>query len=149
MRYLTEADCGDSIIILRDYDPSIPDIKIDKERLIQAVLNITCNAVNALSQNSKPEHTPLITISSRIIRQFTIGGHNHRLVCRIDVRDNGPGIPSDIRDKVFIPMVSGHASNSGLGLSIAQSIVNQHHGLIAFTSEAGDTCFSIYLPMMD
>lgn len=149
VRYLTEADCGDSIIILRDYDPSIPDIKIDKERLIQAVLNITCNAVNALSQNSKPEHTPLITISSRIIRQFTIGGHNHRLVCRIDVRDNGPGIPSDIRDKVFIPMVSGHASNSGLGLSIAQSIVNQHHGLIAFTSEAGDTCFSIYLPMMD
>lgn len=148
VRYLTYADCGDSIIISRDYDPSIPEINIDKERLIQAVLNITCNAVNALNQNPEPK-TSLITISSRIIRQFTIGGHNHRLVCRIDIRDNGPGIADDIRDKVFIPMVSGHASNSGLGLSIAQSIVNQHNGLIAFTSEVGDTCFSIYLPMMD
>ena len=65
----------------------------------------------------------------------------------IDIRDNGPGIPSNLKDKVFIPIVSGHASNSGLGLSIAQSIVNQHNGLIAFTSEVGDTCFSIYLPM--
>tara|TARA_B100000767_G_scaffold273515_1_gene303827 strand:+ start:4524 stop:5603 length:1080 start_codon:yes stop_codon:yes gene_type:complete len=149
VRYLTNADCGDSIIISRDYDPSIPDIKIDKERLIQAVLNITCNAVNALNQPTQPTHKPLITIASRIIRQFTIGGHNHRLVCRVDIRDNGPGIPDNIRDNVFVPMVSGHASNSGLGLSIAQSIVKQHEGLIAFTSDAGDTCFSIYLPMID
>ena len=88
-----------------------------------------------------------ILISTRIIRQFTIGAHNHKLVCRIDISDNGAGIPDDLQDKIFVPMVSGHASNSGLGLSIAQSIVNQHHGLIAFTSEVGNTCFSIYLPL--
>ena len=147
VRQLTVADTGESIKIIRDYDPSIPEISIDSERLIQAVLNITCNAVHALQKQDDINKKPEIKISTRIIRQFTIGGQNHRLVCKIDVRDNGPGIPSNLKDKVFIPMVSGHASNSGLGLSIAQSIVNQHNGLIAFTSEVGDTCFSIYLPM--
>jgi two-component system, NtrC family, nitrogen regulation sensor histidine kinase GlnL len=147
VRQLTEADAGDRISIIRDYDPSIPDFLADPERLIQAALNITCNAVQALQTKPDDGAKPKITISSRVIRQFTIGGHNHKLVCRIDIRDNGPGIPNDIQDKVFIPMVSGHASNSGLGLSIAQSIVNQHHGLIAFSSDVGDTCFSIFLPL--
>ncbi len=147
VRQLTEADAGESVKLVRDYDPSIPDISVDSERLIQAVLNITCNAVHALQNQNEKSNQSEIKISTRIIRQFTIGGQNHRLVCKIDIRDNGPGIPKDLQDKVFIPMVSGHASNSGLGLSIAQSIVNQHNGLIAFTSEVGDTCFSIYLPM--
>lgn len=147
VRQLTEADAGNRISIVRDYDPSIPNFTADPERLIQAALNITCNAVQALESKPDDGHKAIITISSRVIRQFTIGGHNHKLVCRIDIRDNGPGIPYDIQDKVFIPMVSGHASNSGLGLSIAQSIVNQHHGLIAFTTDVGDTCFSIYLPL--
>ena len=147
VRQLTEADAGERISIIRDYDPSIPDFTADPERLIQAALNITCNAVQALHSKPDDGNKPQITIASRVIRQFTIGGHNHKLVCRIDIKDNGPGIPSDIQDKVFIPMVSGHASNSGLGLSIAQSIVNQHNGLIAFTSEVGDTCFSIFLPL--
>ena len=147
VRQLTEADAGNRISIIRDYDPSIPNFTADPERLIQAALNITCNAVQALESKPDDGHKATITISSRVIRQFTIGGHNHKLVCRVDIRDNGPGIPYDIQDKVFIPMVSGHASNSGLGLSISQSIVNQHHGLIAFTSDVGDTCFSIYLPL--
>jgi two-component system nitrogen regulation sensor histidine kinase GlnL len=147
VRQLTEAEAGTRVRISRDYDPSIPDLSADRERLIQATLNITRNAVQALSSQAGENDNAKITITTRIIRQFTIGGQNHRLVCRIDICDNGPGIPEDLQDKVFIPMVSGHASNSGLGLSIAQSIVNQHHGLIAFTSEVGDTCFSIYLPL--
>lgn len=147
VRQLTEAEAGDKVDIIRDYDPSIPDLIADSESLIQATLNITRNAVHALGFKPPETERPAIHISTRIIRQFTIGGLNHKLVCRIDICDNGPGIPEDIQDKVFIPMVSGHASNSGLGLSIAQSIVNQHHGLIAFTSEIGETCFSIFLPL--
>ena len=149
VRQLTEAEAGDRIDIVRDYDPSIPDLMADPERLIQAVLNITSNAIQALTgcEAIAEQGRPHIIISTRIIRQFTIGAHNHKLVCRIDISDNGAGIPAELQDKIFIPMVSGHASNSGLGLSIAQSIVNQHHGLIAFTSEVGETCFSIYLPL--
>ena len=156
VRQLTEAEAGDSVDIFRDYDPSIPDLTVDRERMIQATLNITRNAVQALkSKNTRHDNDQdkaqtdkaFILISTRIIRQFTIGAHNHKLVCRIDISDNGAGIPDDLQDKIFVPMVSGHASNSGLGLSIAQSIVNQHHGLIAFTSEVGNTCFSIYLPL--
>lgn len=147
VRQLTEAEAGDKVNFIRDYDPSIPDLIADSESLIQATLNITRNAVHALGFKAADTGQPFIHISSRIIRQFTIGGQNHKLVCRIDIRDNGPGIPADLQDKIFVPMVSGHASNSGLGLSIAQSIVNQHNGLIAFTSDVGDTCFSIYLPL--
>ena len=91
--------------------------------------------------------TRQIRFISRIIRHFTIGKEHHKLVCRIDIIDNGPGIPEEIRNQIFVPMVSGHAASSGLGLAIAQSIVNKHHGLIGCQSEIGETCFSIYLPL--
>ena len=149
VRQLTEAESGALISIQRDYDPSIPELFADRERLIQAVLNIARNAVQALTvaNEGKPDSNAKIQLSTRILRQFTLGGQNHKLVCRVEIIDNGPGIPDHLKDKIFVPMVSGHASHSGLGLSIAQSIINQHRGVIAFDSEPNDTRFSIYLPL--
>ncbi len=146
-RQLTEAEAGEAINIVRDYDPSIPPLQADSERLIQATLNLTSNATQSLRTSGIDNAT--IALRSRVVRQFTIGGHCHKLVCRIDIEDNGPGIDPDLQDKIFVPMVTGHASNTGLGLSIAQSIVNQHDGLIAFKSVPGNTCFSIYLPLAE
>ncbi|MGB1905710.1 MAG: ATP-binding protein, partial [Spongiibacter sp.] len=87
------------------------------------------------------------TLRSRTLRQFTIGSHRHRLVCRVDIIDNGPGIPSELLPSIFLPMISGRADGSGLGLSIAQSILNHHRGLIECQSEPGCTQFSLFIPV--
>ena len=84
---------------------------------------------------------------TRVLRQFTIGAQRHRLVLRMDIIDNGPGIAEDVQETLFYPMVSGRASGTGLGLSIAQSIISQHQGLIECESQPGETVFSILLPM--
>lgn len=151
VRQLIVAECGEEITITRDYDPSIPDIHGDEGGLIQAILNIARNAVQALTEPGHDQlyqtHGRKIQITTRILRHFTIGRQHHKLICRIDITDNGPGIPEDIRQQIFVPMVSGHAENSGLGLAISQSIINQHHGLIGCNSEEGETCFSIYIPL--
>jgi len=127
-------------MIRRDYDPSIPEFDGDKEQLIQAVLNIVRNAMQAL--NAANEQTPgTITLKTRTKRQFTIGAIRHRLVCKLDIVDNGPGIPDEIAQTLFLPMVSGRADGTGLGLSISQSIVNFHRGLIECNSEPGCTRF--------
>jgi len=151
VRQLLQAESGSKVSIHRDYDPSIPDIVGDEDGLIQAILNITRNAVQALTQPGYDHLYQLsarrIDIVTRILRHITIGKQHHKLICRIHIIDNGPGIPDDIRDQIFVPMVSGHAGNSGLGLAIAQSIINQHQGLISCTSEEGETCFSIFLPL--
>lgn len=146
VRNLIEAECGDSINIIRDYDPSIPPLLADREQLIQAFLNILRNATQALRQTNGPAQ-PQITIRSRSLRQFTIGNHRHRLVCHIDIIDNGPGIPEDISSSIFLPMVSGRADGTGLGLSISQSILNRHNGLIECHSEPGNTVFSLFIPL--
>jgi|TARA_B110000116_G_scaffold269884_1_gene286728 two-component system nitrogen regulation sensor histidine kinase GlnL len=145
---LIAAECGDSIQLSRDYDPSIPEFNADAEQLIQACLNIGRNAVQALQENNSPSNadSPHITLRSRIKRQFTIGEQLHSLVCQIDVVDNGPGINRDIAEDIFYPMISGRAQGSGLGLTIAQQLINQHGGLIQCASKPGQTCFSIYLP---
>ncbi|TNF36602.1 MAG: nitrogen regulation protein NR(II) [Gammaproteobacteria bacterium] len=145
IRKLLDAESGNSIRIVRDYDPSIPEFIADREGLIQALLNIARNAMEALRQ----AHTPRgeIRLSTRIMRQFTLGTQRHALVCRIDISDNGPGVPAELRDRIFFPMVTGRADGTGLGLSIAQSIVQQHNGLIECASEPGHTCFSVYLPL--
>jgi len=148
---LIEAEVGDQIELRRDYDPSIPNMFADGERLIQAVLNIARNAVRALTEAGNDElyvkQGRQLQMGSRVLRHFTIGGQHHALVCHIEICDNGPGIPTDLLDKIFVPMVSSHAERSGLGLAISQSIINQHNGLIDCTSERGQTCFSIYLPL--
>jgi len=140
---LIDAEAGGRIRIVRDYDPSLPDLDADLEQLIQAMLNIVRNAEQALEQTAAPE----IVLRTRIIRQFTIGNVRHRLVARIDVKDNGPGVPPEIFDRMYYPMISGRVGGSGLGLSITQRILDQHHGLIECESRPGETTFTVYLPL--
>ena len=144
---LIEAECDGALIIQRDYDPSIPDIPADSEQLIQAVLNIARNAMQAIDESIGLADGS-ITIRTRVQRQFTIGRRHCPLVCRIDIVDNGPGIPEDIRERIFYPMISGRAEGSGLGLSISQHVINQHRGLIKCESQPGQTEFQIYLPLV-
>lgn len=141
VRTLVVAEVGDRVQIWRDYDPSIPDLVGDADQLIQALLNIVRNAVRAVGEGGK------VTLRTRIQRQFTIGNHHHRLVVQIDVIDNGPGIPPEIQDKLFYPMVTSGTGGMGLGLSIAQSLINQHKGLIECNSRPGETVFTVYLPL--
>jgi len=145
---LIYAETKGSITLVRNYDPSIPDIKGDLELLIQALLNIVRNATQALnSQKGSANENPTITISTRVQRQFTIGRQHYSLVACITIADNGPGIPTDIIEDIFYPMISGRAEGTGLGLSISQQLINQHKGLIECESEPGDTRFSIYIPL--
>ena len=143
VRNLVFAESGEALHILRDYDPSLPDLPGDRTQLIQAVLNIMRNALQAAPSVQDCE----ISLRTRSQRQFTIGTIRHRLVCRIDITDNGPGIPGELQHSIFVPMVTGRADGSGLGLSIAQSIVDRHGGLLECRSEPGCTQFTIYLPM--
>jgi two-component system nitrogen regulation sensor histidine kinase GlnL len=143
VRNLVLAEHSD-IELQRDYDPSVPEVMADRSQLIQAILNIVRNAMYATSGN---EGARIIQMRSRIQRQFTIGNCRHRLVCRIDIRDNGPGVPAKLLPSIFMPMVSGHADGTGLGLAISQSIINQHQGLIECDSEPGWTVFTLYIPL--
>jgi two-component system nitrogen regulation sensor histidine kinase GlnL len=145
VKQLVEAESHGAIHIERDYDPSIPELSGDKQQLIQAVLNIARNAMQALQESHTSE--PRISIKTRTIRQFTIGNSCHKLACKVDIKDNGPGIASELLSSIFLPMISGRAEGTGLGLSISQSIINLHQGIIQAQSEPGETVFSFYLPM--
>lgn len=123
------------------YDPSIPDVQADRDMLVQAILNLVQNAVHALEDGGE------ITLRSSILRQYTISGKRHRLVAKLSVCDNGPGIPEDIRERIFFPMVTGSAAGTGLGLPIAQSLIQLHDGLIECRSRPGATSFDILLPI--
>lgn len=127
--------------IIRDYDPSIPDFQADQDQLIQAVLNIVRNAVQSIGTAGD------ITLRTRIQRQATINQQRYKLAVRIDIVDNGPGIPADMLESIFYPMVTGRPEGTGLGLSIAQSLINQHQGLIECTSRPGQTIFTLLLPL--
>ena len=142
---LTEKETLDYIKIDRDYDPSIPEIKGDKGQLIQALLNILRNAVQALKAST--QKAPKIWISTRIERNFTVRSTSHRMVCCIKITDNGPGIPEKIFDRIFFPMVSGRPEGTGLGLSIAQSSIDIHRGLIKCETSVDKTTFYVYLPL--
>jgi len=141
VRQLVKIEVNHNIKILTDYDPSIPDLKADKNQLIQAVLNIVQNAVQAMRQNGK------ITMKTRIQRHLTIGRKRYKLTAKIDIIDNGPGINNELMSQIFYPMITSRAEGTGLGLSIAQSLVNQHSGFIECESKPGNTIFSIYLPL--
>lgn len=141
IRQLVDAEIGNNILLIADYDPSIPDIYADKNQIIQAILNIVRNAVQALGDNGE------IIIRTRIQRHMTIGRKIHKLTAKIDIIDNGPGINPDLLGKIFYPMITSRADGTGLGLSIAQSLINQHNGLIECNSEPGKTVFSIFLPL--
>lgn len=141
VRNLVAAEDHPELALIRDYDPSIPDFKADPEQLIQALLNIVRNAAQALGGKGQ------IILRTRTQRQFTIGQKRHKLVVRVDVIDNGPGIPPEMLETIFYPMVTGRAEGTGLGLSIAQSLVNVHGGIIECSSRPGHTEFTILLPL--
>lgn len=134
--------------IERDYDPSVPDIDGDEGQLTQAFLNILRNAEQALAERgSRAGQRPAISVRTRIVRQVTVGMRRHRLAVRVQVIDNGPGVPVELRERLFLPMVSGRAEGSGLGLSITRDIVMRHHGSIACDSVPGHTCLTVLLPV--
>lgn len=143
VRQLVSVEANSLIQLSTDYDPSIPELFADKNQLIQALLNIVRNAVQAISGEGK------IIIKTRIQRHMTIGRKHHKLVAKIDIIDNGPGIKPEMMGPIFYPMITGRAEGTGLGLSIAQSLINQHNGLIECESEPRHTVFSIYLPLND
>ena len=141
VKQLILVETHNDITFVVDYDPSIPNLKADKNQLIQAFLNIIQNAVQAMKQKGE------ITLKTRVRRQMTIGRKYYKLVIKIDIIDNGPGIKKDLMNQMFYPMITGRAEGTGLGLSIAQSIINQHLGMIECQSKPGETIFSIYLAM--
>jgi len=137
VRSLVEAEF--SLEILRDYDPSLPEIVGDREQLIQAVLNVARNAAQAGSKT--------ITFCTRSVRQMTILRQRHKLALELQVIDDGPGIPEQIQDRIFNPLVSGREGGSGLGLSLTQTFVQYHQGVVEFESRPGRTIFRILLPL--
>jgi two-component system, NtrC family, nitrogen regulation sensor histidine kinase GlnL len=141
VRGLILAESPNGPRVIRNYDPSIPDLMADQDRLIQAFLNLARNAAAAAGIDGH------IELRTRVLRQFTIGNRRHRLVLQAQIRDDGPGIPPDIADRIFFPMVSGRQGGTGLGLPIAQELINQHGGLIECESRPGDTTFNVYLPL--
>lgn len=141
VRQLVTADLPEGVSLVRDYDPSLPEICADREQLIQVFFNLLGNAIAAVADDGE------ILLRTRSQRLFTIGGRQHRLVLRIDVIDNGPGIPEELLPKIFHPMVTSRAEGSGMGLPIAQYLVHLHAGLIECDSKPGKTRFSVFLPL--
>ncbi len=156
VKQIIDAESQGQVTVYRDYDTSLPEIYADADQLIQACLNITRNALEALleapqkTDSPHSEETPQkksITLRTRVDYHLTIGTVHHRLILCIGIIDNGPGISEHIKETLFYPMVSGRAHGTGLGLSIAQSLIRRHHGLIECDSKPGQTAFNIYLPM--
>lgn len=140
---LIELEADNSLAVIRDYDPSIPELMIDPEFILQALLNMVRNAKQCLDGTPHPT----ITLTTRVERQFTISGTRHKMVLRIEITDNGPGIPEEIQEHLFYPMISRRPGGTGLGLTFAQSIISQHAGMIEFDSKPGNTTFKIYIPL--
>lgn len=141
VRSLVLAEFGSGLSIERDYDPSIPDILGDADQLIQAFLNITRNGARAAGSRG------CMMFRTRVHRQFTIGSKRYRLVLQVEIEDDGPGILPEMQERIFLPMVTGSEGGTGLGLTIAQTLMNQHGGLIECQSKEGETVFSAFLPL--
>ena len=167
VRSLLKADKSRDVKIFFDYDTSIPEVEFDPEHLIQAVLNIVRNAAQALSEqeplsadgslpadgssladgSAAHEQDKKIIIKTRVLRHFNIGGKRHKLVAKMDIIDNGPGISKKMQERIFMPLITGRAEGTGLGLSIAQSLISQNGGLIECHSKPGKTVFTLLLPI--
>lgn len=143
---LLEVEFPGDLSFLRDYDPSLPDLHGDEDQILQAILNMARNAAESLA-GTPDAPAPTITLRTRVVRTFTIAGVKHRLVARIDIIDNGPGIEEHMIEEIFYPMITTRADGTGLGLAITQSIIGQHGGVIECESQPGCTCFSVFLPL--
>jgi two-component system, NtrC family, nitrogen regulation sensor histidine kinase GlnL len=138
---LIEAEKPAAVELLRDYDPSLPSIRVDRSQMIQAFLNIARNALQAVGSKGR------LIFRTRALSNFTLGGEHHRLVLSAEVEDNGPGIPDELKETIFYPLVTGRSTGTGLGLTIAQDLVSRNGGLIEFTSQPGRTIFQLRLPV--
>jgi two-component system nitrogen regulation sensor histidine kinase GlnL len=148
VRSLIHAEFPEGIVVKRTYDVSLPELRGDREQLIQAVLNVVRNAAQAIIGQRAPGDAPgEIELKTGVARHVTLAKSRHKLALELQVIDNGPGIPADIRDKVFYPLVSGRDGGSGLGLTLAQTFVQHHEGVIEVESQPGRTCFRIVLPL--
>jgi len=146
VRSLILAEFPRGLKLMRDYDLSIPDFRGDVEQLIQSILNITLNAAQALSERIETGDAEM-TFKTRIVRQVTIAKVRYKLALELHIIDNGPGIPPEIMDRIFFPLVSGREGGSGLGLTLAQTFVQQHQGVIECTSRPGVTDFRVLIPL--
>jgi two-component system nitrogen regulation sensor histidine kinase GlnL len=143
--HLLRSEAPDGVIVDRDYDPSLPALAVDPNHIIQAMLNLGRNGIQALSNSGV--QSPRLVLRTRAATNVSIGARRHRLVASIQFEDNGPGVLPEIRDTIFYPLVSGRSDGTGLGLGIAQDLVSRHGGLIEFDSAPGRTIFVIFLPM--
>jgi two-component system nitrogen regulation sensor histidine kinase GlnL len=141
VRSLLLAEYPQGLRIRRDYDVSLPAVAADREQIIQALLNIARNSAQALKGRGE------IVLRTRVARQVTLARKLHRLGVTVQIVDNGPGVPADIRDRIFFPLVSGREGGTGLGLTIAQDYVHRHGGVIELESEPGRSCFTLLLPL--
>ena len=146
VRALVLAEHPRGLEVRRDYDVSIPEFRGDREQLIQALLNIAQNAAQALAERILAGDA-CITLSSRIARQVTLGKQRYRLALDLHVRDNGAGVPQALLERIFYPLVTGREGGSGLGLTLAQTFVQQHLGTVECESEPGNTVFKILIPL--
>lgn len=138
---IIEAEDDKSLHIRRDYDPGLPLIDLDRDQMVQAFLNLVRNAATALQGQGT------ITLRSRAVSNFTIGDVRHRVIASIEIEDDGPGIPADLQDTVFYPLVTGNPHGTGLGLPAAQELISRHGGLIEFESRPGRTVFIVQIPL--
>ncbi len=147
VRQLILVEFPQGLTVVRDYDASIPEFEGDREQLIQALLNIAHNAAQALEERIA-DGSARLTFKTRIGRQVLLGKARHKLALELHVIDNGPGVPAEIKDRIFYPLVTGRAGGSGLGLSLAQNFVQQHAGVIECESVPGLTDFKMVMPLV-
>ena len=140
--HLLRAEARAGVAIERDYDPSLPNATLDRNQMIQALLNVVRNALQALGESSGR-----ILLRTRALTNVSIGSARHRLVASVQVEDNGPGVPAELRSSIFYPLVTGRANGTGLGLAVAQELVTRNGGLIEFESEPGRTIFTLLMPL--
>ena len=138
---LARAEAPAGVGIERDYDPSLPLLTLDRDLLVQAMLNLARNAVQALAGRGR------LTLRSRALTNATIGTERHRVVASLQFEDDGPGVPPELGETIFYPLVTARAGGTGLGLAVAQDIATRHGGIIEFDSRPGHTVFSLLLPM--
>lgn len=150
VRQVVAADFPKSLNIVRDYDPSIPDTWMDLDQLIQALMNLVRNAAQAVTEMDR-EGLPQgeIILRTRTVSHFTISTKVHKLVAKIDIIDNGPGIDESMSESLFLPMITGRKDGTGLGLPISQSLINLNGGLVEWQSRPGKTQFTVLLPIVD
>lgn len=138
--HLLAAEAPPSVAIERDYDPSLPPLKLDRNQIIQAMLNLGRNAIQAIGKSGR------LVLRTRVLTSVSIGTRRYRLVASVQFEDDGPGVPDHLRETLFYPLVTGRAEGTGLGLAVAQDLVSRHDGLIEFASRPGQTIFTILLP---